>query len=245
MDQGAMALIINEDTVQSGEFLLVAKQKKSDIFNLYEKHIKGETEFEEEKFWNGSFDGIQPIEKLKEETVKQLNRIKTEQDLAMKYLKTKKFNYSEFINNLKVENKRRRDSLKNKKPVYGPVQYSEEFYYGYLYNNMVIKLKEFMGKEVFAFSEKKYKDFYEANKDNLFRNIATNGSLLTENKELPGYKTLEVVKDQIRQKLIDEEYEKLILSKTINAVVREQDEFISQFTAYFCSSTPKITNYRD
>ena len=79
-----------------------------------------------------------------------LIRIKTEQTLAEKYKIIKKFNYSDFILTLENDNKRRLEAYKNKKPFMVPVQYSEEFYYAYLYKNMVIKLKDILANEVFS-----------------------------------------------------------------------------------------------
>jgi len=230
-------LLINGDVVQFGEFLLIAKQKRNNILTLFKNQIYDENTFKVEEFWNSNFNGVTPFEKLKQETEKQIIRVKTEQELAEKHKIINKFSYSEFTITLKQENKRRLDALKNKKPIYGPVQYPEKFYYGYLYNNMVIQLKDILGKEVFTFTEIEYKDFYERHKDLLFRNSAKKGSLMTEIIILPGYKTLDEVKKQIRQGLIDEEYEKLIVAKTLSAEVKEVDEILSQYFNYLTLSS--------
>lgn len=222
-------LVISTDTVQLGEFQLVALQIKSDVLNQLHEQKKGETVIEEEEFWNGNIEGVRPFEKLKEETERKLVRIRIEQDLAKKYNIIKNFSYSDFIINLERENKQRLDAMKNKRPIYGPVQYSAEFYYAYLYNNMVIKLKDILGKEVFTFTEKEYEDFYGTNKDILFRKISKKDGLLVEIKILPGYKSLDDVKEQIRQRLIDEEYEKLIQEKTLSAEVREIDNIVHKY----------------
>jgi hypothetical protein len=203
-------LLINGDTIQLGEFLLVANEKKSDVLISFVKQLNDTEAFEEEKFWNGNINGIVPIEQLKLETEKRLIRIKTEQKLAEKYKIIKTFNYSDFILTLEKDNKRRLEAFKNKKPVYGKVQYPQEFYYRYLYNNMVIKLKDSLAKEVFILNELKYRDFYNTHKDALFRNSPENGSLFADIGMLPGYKSLDEVKGQIRQRLIEDEYEKLI-----------------------------------
>jgi len=222
----ATVLLINGNNVQLAEFLLVANQKRSDIMNLFRKNISKYPAINEEKFWNSTFDGIKPIEKLIVETEKQLIRIKIEQELAEQYGIIKKFNYPDFKHNLKQENKRRMKAVENKQVIYGPVQYSEEFYYGYLHNNMVLALKEILGKEVFNFTDKMYQNFYEQNKETLFKKFKTKASLLSENKEFSGYKKLNEIKQQIRQLLIDQEYEKLIAEEILVIEIKIVDEGI-------------------
>jgi hypothetical protein len=217
-------LRFNGNTIQLGEFLLVARQKRSDVFMSFEKQIRDAESFEKEKFWNRSYKGIIPIEKLKLETEKQLKRIKTEQALAEKYKIIKKFDYSDFIMTLEHENKIRLEAFKNKKTLYGLVGYPEEFYYAYLYSNMVIKLKDTLAKEVFIFKDIKYRNYYEDHKESLFRNSGKKGSLLVETEVCAGYKTLDEVKGQIRQRLIDEEYDKLIDRYITKMELTETDE---------------------
>jgi len=225
-------LLINGEAIQLGEFLLVAKQVKNDVFTLFEKQINGKDAFEEGKFRNTNFNGITPVEKLKQETGKHLIRIKTEQWLAEKYKIIQKFNYSDFILNLEQENKRRLNAVKNKKPVYGPVQYSEEFYYNYLYNNMVIKLKNILGSEVFNFTDNRYKEYYETNKDIHYRKSSAKGGLLAKREVLQGFKSFDEVKEQIRYRLIDEEYEKLIDKYSSTAELKETDNTLSRNINY-------------
>lgn len=136
-------------------------------------------------------------------------------DHLSQYRIIKKFNYSDFKHNLKQENNRRIKAVENKQVIYGPMQYSEEFYYGYLHNNMVLTLEEFMGKEVFNFTDKMYQNFYEENKKTLFKKFKAKTSLLSENEEFSGYRNLNEIKQQIRQLLIDQEYEKLITKKIL------------------------------
>lgn len=224
----ATVLLINGNNVQLAEFLLVANQKKSDIMNFFRKNISRYPAIDDKEFWNSTFDGIKLIEKLIAETEKQLIRIKVEQELAEQYRIIKKFNYSDLKYNLKQENKRRIKAVDNKQVIYGPVQYSEEFYYGYLHNNMILALKEILGKEVFNFTDKMYQNFYEQNKETLFKKFKAKASLLSENEEFLGYKKLDKVKQQIRQLLIDQEYEKLIAKKILTTEIKIVDEDIVQ-----------------
>lgn len=228
LNRETSVLLINGEAIQLGEFLLVAKQIKIDVFTLFEKQVNGLDAFEEIKFWNSSFNGITPFEKLKQETGKHLIRIKTEQWLAEKYKIIQKFNYSDFILNLEQENIRRFNAVKNKKPVYGPVQYSEEFYYSYLYNNMVIKLKDILGNQVFKFTDNQYKEYYEINKDIHYRRSSAKGSLLVHGEILQDFKPFDEVKEQIRYSLIDEEYEKLIDIYSSTAELKETDNPVSR-----------------
>ena len=68
-----------------------------------------------------------------------------------------------------MENSRRLAAKKSGKIIYGPVQYSEEVYYNYLFSNMVNKLKEYLATNVFRISDNELRAFYENRKENLFR----------------------------------------------------------------------------
>lgn len=217
-------ILFDGDTIQLGEFLLVAKQIKSDVYMSFRKQISNTEAFEEEEFWISNFNGSIPIEKLKLETEKRLIRIKTEQALAEKFKIIKKFDYSDFIVTLEDENKRRLEAYKNKKPLYGPVRYSEDFYYAYLYRNMIIKLKDTLANEVFTLNDIKYRNFFKDHKDSLFRNSNNMSSLLAETRVSSGYKKLDEVKGQIRQILLDREYEKLIERYLSTKQLAETDE---------------------
>lgn len=131
----ATVLRINGNNVQLAEFILVANQKKSDVLNLFRNKINSYPAIDEAKFWYNTFDDIKPVEKLMEETAKQLIRIKVEQELAEQLRINNKFNYSDFKQKLREENHRLEKAMENKQVIYGPVHYSEAFYYGYLHQN--------------------------------------------------------------------------------------------------------------
>lgn len=156
--------------------------------------------------------------------------------MAEKYKIIKKIDYSDFIMTLEHENKRRLEAFKYKNPLYGLVLYPTEFYYAYLHRNMVIILKDTLAKKVFTLSEAKYRDCYNAHKEPLFRNSAVKGSLLVETEILQGYKTLDEVKGQVRQRLIDEEYEKFIDQYSSTAELPETDHFANRSINYYILS---------
>jgi len=87
-------------------------------------------------------------------------------------------------------------------------------------------LEEVMGKEVFTFTDKMYQNYYEENKETLFKKFKAKSSLLSENEEFSGYKKLNEIKQQIRQLLIDQEYEKLITEKLLTTEIKIVDEDI-------------------
>ena len=98
--------------------------------------------------------------------------------------------------------------------------------YHYLYDrdNLHRVLKEILGKEVFNFTDKMYQNFYEQNKETLFKKFKAKASLLSENEEFLGYKKLDELKQQIRQLLIDLEYEKLIAEKILTTEIKIVDK---------------------
>ena len=213
-------LLINGNNVQLGEFLLVSKNKKSYVMNMFRNYITCYPSFDQREFWNSSFDSIRPVDKLIEETIKQLIEIKIEQELAKQYGIINEFNHSDFKQTLKQKNSRRKKAVENKQIIHGPIHYSEEIYYGYVHNNMVLALKEVMGKELFNFTDKMYQSCYEGNREALFKKFKAKNRILSEYEEFSEYKELNEVKPYIKQILIDKEYEKIITEKILTAEIK-------------------------
>jgi len=96
-------------------------------------------------------------------------QIKIQQIEAKKYGVVSDISYLGFLKALEVENLRRLEAKRNNKVIYGPVQYSEDVYYNYLFSNMVVRLKSVLSEEVFDVSIGKLKEAYEKDKDSLYR----------------------------------------------------------------------------
>ena len=106
---------------------------------------------------------------LKKKTLDTIAQIKVQQILAKKWGIIRDIRYQEFLKLLVSENKRRAEARSNNKVIYGPVQYSEDVYYNYLFSNMVNQLKNTLDEKIFTITDEKLKKAYEADKGRFYR----------------------------------------------------------------------------
>ncbi|NEW04577.1 hypothetical protein GK047_00880 [Paenibacillus sp. SYP-B3998] len=112
-------------------------------------------------------------EKLKENALDELVKIKIEQLWAKQKGLVDQIDYEHFRANWINENNRRKEALAKKEPVYGPKQYTEGDYYRYLHTNLQIRLKEAHGKEEFVLTSEQLIARYESTKERTFKKPAS------------------------------------------------------------------------
>ncbi|OCT11482.1 hypothetical protein A8709_07380 [Paenibacillus pectinilyticus] len=84
-----------------------------------------------------------------------------------------RIDYAHFHQQWKEENLRRKEAVAKKQPIYGPTQYSEGDYYRYVQSNVVIQLKDALGKNEFAQTTNQLKAQYESIKEQKFKKPAS------------------------------------------------------------------------
>jgi hypothetical protein len=140
---------VNGEPVFLPEFTLHTNALKTLVVGDFRKRGGGEFETGNWKLetgnWMRSCDVTTPAEALKKRTLETLIRIKTVQVCAKKAGLVSDISYQGFLVALKAENARRIKVKESGGIIYGPVQYSEEVYYNYLYSNLEIRLKEYLG----------------------------------------------------------------------------------------------------
>ena len=160
----ALVATVNGEPVIVREFLLIAERARTGIIRYYRVNYKigyGED------FWNMNIDRQTPGDLLKQRTLDTLVSIKIQQSLAYQFGLIADPNYKMFLDDFAAENKRRLEAKNAGKVIYGPVQYTEEVYFNYIFSNMVIRLKDILGREVFKINDGLLMDAYEKNKDSL------------------------------------------------------------------------------
>lgn len=168
---GQTAMQVNGEPVAKEEFKLFEDGNLANTVNYF--NLKYNAEYTED-FWNRSFDGEVPCELLRKNTIEQLVKVKIEQKLLKDYGIVTDITYTNFLENLKKENKRRNKALKSKQVIYGPVNYSEREYYDYLLTTNIIKLKEILvQKGIIKVSVSNLMDFYDKNSETLFPSTDT------------------------------------------------------------------------
>lgn len=119
----------------------------------------------EEDFWNQEFDGITPKDYLINKTTQACTEIKI-QELEMKKMGLlEDISYSSFLDDLQIENQRRKEIIEEGGVIYGPEQYSENEYFEYVFGNLKKDLKNKMADTYGWLEEKELKKYYDKNKE--------------------------------------------------------------------------------
>ncbi|MEI7980239.1 MAG: metallophosphoesterase [Bacteroidota bacterium] len=176
---------VNGEPISVREFMLMAQKGRAEVIRFFRIHYN--LEFGED-FWTQVTDGKSPSEMLKRRTLDTLVSMKLQQITARNLGLTGDISYKGFLLGLENENRRRLDAKNKGKVIFGPVQYSEEVYYDYLFSNLVIALKKKMNDSVFKINDVQVVDVYNKNRVPL------------------GYGTLENCKSVIRRTLLDSAY---------------------------------------
>jgi hypothetical protein len=162
----ALVATINGEPVSLREFMLFARAQRSLVINKYRTSHGAEYGSD---FWSVNIDGTTPMEVLKKKTLDTIVSVTIQEISARQAGLVEDISYAGFLKSLETENHRRLAAKQSGKVIYGPVQYSEEVYYNYLFTNMVNKLKEYLSGSVFGITDEKLRATYEAEKDSLYR----------------------------------------------------------------------------
>lgn len=168
--ENATAVKVNGEIVTVKEFKHFMVQNSASVYNYFkEKHGVDDNP----GFWTSSYGGEVPVEIARQKTLEQVVRIKLEQILSRNKGLVKDISYNTFLDNLRDENRKRKEAVQNNRVIYGPQQYGVNEYFSYVHSNMLIKLKEKLGEEGHELyvPADKLKEFYEANKDKSYREM--------------------------------------------------------------------------
>jgi hypothetical protein len=197
--KNATVFTIDGEPVSRIEFTNIMSGLRSDVFQYFVQKYGAR---DSTKFWTTSFKGEIPVEMLRQKTLDKLKRIKTEQIVLKKNGIVSDISYNGFLQNFTEENKRRKIALEKNQPFYGPEQYEEMDYYYILQGNRVEELKNKLAKNVLCPSENEIEKFYNDQKEQKFK----------IDKSSSGYMSLEDVRQQIKNELVNKKYEVMIES---------------------------------
>lgn len=156
---------INGEPVTTTEFRNELKKHKAEVYSYFSSRNKLNDDFN----WSSSYNGETPLDRLKKRAFESLTKTKVQLLLMKEKGLMSDISYDAFLRNLEETNKKRLESVQNKQPVYGPVQYSENNYFNYLFTNNVIRLKELMAGREISLEETDLKNFYDTIKTKLFK----------------------------------------------------------------------------
>ncbi|MEG2291380.1 MAG: peptidyl-prolyl cis-trans isomerase [Clostridium sp.] len=158
---------VNSENISVDEFKLIMNDNLTSVTSYF--NSKYNVDSNEKDYWTTSFGGEIPLEVLKEKTLEQCIDSKLLQIVAKKKGVIEDISYSEFKKRLDEENKRRKESIENNKPIYGPVEYREREYFEYELTNITIKAKDYIMNNEISFDEDSINKYYDEIKDEYFK----------------------------------------------------------------------------
>jgi len=173
-DKANTVAYVNGEGIENREFMLIASQKKAEVFKYFTDKYDAEYS---ETFWDSSFDGEKPSERISQLVMDELVPIKIQQKMAVEYGVLDSCNYSDFLKRLERENAERKKKKDNNQIVYGVTEYSEEAYYSDEFAKTILSLKDIWKQEL-DFGEGELKEYYETVKDMYYRQQPTGEVML-------------------------------------------------------------------
>ncbi|RTE10848.1 peptidylprolyl isomerase [Paenibacillus whitsoniae] len=155
---------INGEPLTTEEFKLLLAKNRASTYTYFKSKYNVDDSL---RFWNGNYGGEVPIEKLKTKALNESVNIKIQQLLAKQKGVVKDISYPAFVQQLQAENERRKEAVRKKQAIYGPVSFDEKAYYGIVIGNLAAELKKNIGQES-TVSDQVLQRYYELNKDVLF-----------------------------------------------------------------------------
>ncbi|MBA2936979.1 peptidyl-prolyl cis-trans isomerase [Paenibacillus sp. CGMCC 1.16610] len=158
---------VNGAPLQIGEFRLLAQKLRSGVIQTFIKEYGAQYG---KDFWNTSYgEGGTPQEYLKQMALKEATVAKVIQLLAKENGLIDKIDYSDFAIRLQKENMRRENAVKNKDPIYGPVQYEEAAFYEYWLSNLKLQTMQYLSDDsAWSPNDREIQAYYEANRTTAF-----------------------------------------------------------------------------
>jgi len=123
----------------------------------------------EQNFWQKEYDGQTPLDALRQKALEQITQLKVQQIAAKKAGLVQDITYGGFLKAREEENQRRQEDASSGKVIYGPLKYGVEEYYQYTFNNLLIRLQEWLSARELSPSPEAIAMFYQKNKETLYK----------------------------------------------------------------------------
>jgi hypothetical protein len=209
---------VNGEGIATAMFKQYIAKYKAQVYSQFSQKY---SVINQSGFWETSFGNNEvPAEFLKRKALDECTIIITQQILAREEGLLEDISYSGFLNKLESTNEQRKQSVTNKKVIYGPVEYTEAAYFDYLLSLVIIELKERLARNEFNITENKLRDFYESHKNELYRR--------KDSANTSDYYSFDDIKTLVRSNYIDDQYEYVIKKNIANAEIKINDNVFNQ-----------------
>lgn len=153
-------MTINDKPISEEEYDFFLNQNRSLVSSYF--HRKYKAHINNDNFWGASFNNEVPKEVLKQETLKDIVRVKVIQELAERYgiadgqsFEKMKMNHTKF-------NQERIEARGSGEVIYGPTEFGLYEYYSYEHDHLETRLKEVLREKYFNFQDKELLDYFKS-----------------------------------------------------------------------------------
>ncbi|MBW7453457.1 hypothetical protein ACFOLF_14145 [Paenibacillus sepulcri] len=156
---------VNGEPIAARELETQMKRLKPDVQNYFRVQYDARINAD---FWSGDFNGENPMKILRERALDEAVRRKIELLLAKEHNLVDFSSYKDMLNQLEIENGRRKSAIAKGEVVYGPGAYSESEYYNHIMSNLRLNLKDLLSrsdKDLFFVTENEARSSYLDNED--------------------------------------------------------------------------------
>ncbi|MFE2426797.1 hypothetical protein ACFXJ5_08585 [Streptomyces sp. NPDC059373] len=206
----AVIATIDGQTIPVREFSLYLAQERSATFTHFQNTFGAQ---DGPHFWTTSYGGRTPTDYIKKQALADVTRTTVQQRLAHRYGLLADPGYAAFLFNWTKENQRRQQAVASHQVIYGPVQYTEANYLGYVLNSLTFSLeKKLADAHVITTDDKALRSYYLAHKSD-FRQAKKSGavSLTSPNGRTPiTTPPFTQVRKQVQQAYLDDRYKAMV-----------------------------------
>lgn len=188
---------VNGYDITYDEFMQYASKHRANIRAYFMQQYEV---VDSKDFWQKSFNGEIPIEKLRQATMEELIRVKVEQSEMVTLGIAKDVEYATLLKELQQENEDRLNALEAGKIIYGPKQYTLRAYIDYIHEERRISFIEKLKDTYLILSDEEALLFYNQHKDQF------------KNQDVIKVEALKVVKKSNKVELINKTLQVLINS---------------------------------
>jgi hypothetical protein len=194
-DTTGAAATVNGEPVSVRELQRSANANRAGVCQYFHQKYGAE---DYGTFWGCRYGLERPRDLLLERALAECVSIKVQQVLARRIGIWPDITYRAFLKSLAGENVRRNAVVAAGGVIYGPVQYGEDEYSAHTMRIAVIALQLKLSERELAVPNEDLQRFYEENKDELFRQPSGR------------YERFEDVKDMIRSRMVEQNYDRLV-----------------------------------
>lgn len=170
IDENTVIGSVNGISVYYGELRDEMNRNKASVISEFSERFDADVSAED--FWNTEFEGVTPLQTLREQSAENVVRYKILQQKAVEYevIKKDETSYSSFLQQLDEQNSKRSQKAQNDEVIYGASEYTKDTFYKYFASIIEIELiSKLTDDGAIDCSDKNIKDYFDSIKDEQYK----------------------------------------------------------------------------